>query len=181
MHHCALLLGYGAGAINPYLAFETLNDMIQQRIRQRHPRDRGQELHQGAQQGHAEGDVQDGHLDAPEPLRRAGVRSHRARARLRRQHFTRTASRIAGVGSAVIAEDVRRRTRAFPVRRSVSTISTGAANTSGAATANTISSTPRPSSSSSTRRARVTIRSLRGTRLIDDQSKRLAPCADCSS
>ena len=32
VHHCALLLGYGAGAINPYLAFETLDDMIRQRI-----------------------------------------------------------------------------------------------------------------------------------------------------
>ena len=29
-HHFALLLGYGAGAINPYVAFETLDDMIQQ-------------------------------------------------------------------------------------------------------------------------------------------------------
>jgi len=29
VHHFALLLGYGAGAINPYLAFETLDDMIQ--------------------------------------------------------------------------------------------------------------------------------------------------------
>ncbi len=29
-HHFALLLGYGAGTINPYLAFETLDDMIQQ-------------------------------------------------------------------------------------------------------------------------------------------------------
>ena len=28
VHHCALLLGYGAGAVNPYLAFETLDDMI---------------------------------------------------------------------------------------------------------------------------------------------------------
>src|SRR5258708_35619230 len=27
-HHCSLLLGYGAGAVNPYLAFETLDDMI---------------------------------------------------------------------------------------------------------------------------------------------------------
>jgi len=27
-HHAALLIGYGAGAINPYLAFETLDDMI---------------------------------------------------------------------------------------------------------------------------------------------------------
>jgi glutamate synthase domain-containing protein 2/glutamate synthase domain-containing protein 3 len=28
VHHCALLLGYGAGAVNPYLAFETLADLI---------------------------------------------------------------------------------------------------------------------------------------------------------
>jgi glutamate synthase (NADPH) large chain len=28
VHHCALLLGYGAGVVNPYLAFETLDDMI---------------------------------------------------------------------------------------------------------------------------------------------------------
>src|SRR4030095_13725225 len=32
VHHCALLLGYGAGAVNPYLAFETLGDMVRQRI-----------------------------------------------------------------------------------------------------------------------------------------------------
>jgi glutamate synthase (ferredoxin) len=32
VHHCALLLGYGAGAVNPYLAFETLGDMLRQRI-----------------------------------------------------------------------------------------------------------------------------------------------------
>jgi glutamate synthase (NADPH/NADH) large chain len=31
-HHMALLLGYGAGAINPYLAFETLDDMIRQKL-----------------------------------------------------------------------------------------------------------------------------------------------------
>ncbi|HXI32275.1 MAG TPA: glutamate synthase large subunit, partial [Vicinamibacterales bacterium] len=30
VHHCALLLGYGAGVVNPYLAFETLDDMIRQ-------------------------------------------------------------------------------------------------------------------------------------------------------
>ena len=30
VHHFALLLGYGAAAINPYLAFETLRDMIDQ-------------------------------------------------------------------------------------------------------------------------------------------------------
>ena len=28
MHHFALLIGYGAGAVNPYLAFETLHDLV---------------------------------------------------------------------------------------------------------------------------------------------------------
>src|SRR5919107_202971 len=28
VHHIALLLGYGAGAVNPYLAFDTIIDMI---------------------------------------------------------------------------------------------------------------------------------------------------------
>lgn len=30
VHHFAVLIGYGCGAINPYLAFETIDDMIQQ-------------------------------------------------------------------------------------------------------------------------------------------------------
>jgi len=30
VHHFALLIGYGIGAINPYLAFETISDMIRQ-------------------------------------------------------------------------------------------------------------------------------------------------------
>ncbi|MEI7684315.1 MAG: glutamate synthase large subunit [Planctomycetota bacterium] len=30
VHHFALLVGYGAGAINPYVAFETIEDMIRQ-------------------------------------------------------------------------------------------------------------------------------------------------------
>ncbi len=32
VHHVALLIGYGAGAVNPYLAFETLDDMIAQQV-----------------------------------------------------------------------------------------------------------------------------------------------------
>ena len=30
VHHFALLVGYGATAINPYLAYETIDDMIRQ-------------------------------------------------------------------------------------------------------------------------------------------------------
>src|SRR2546426_10731368 len=29
VHHFALLIGYGAGAVNPYLAFETLGSMVE--------------------------------------------------------------------------------------------------------------------------------------------------------
>ena len=32
VHHVALLIGYGAGAVNPYLAFETLDDLIRQQL-----------------------------------------------------------------------------------------------------------------------------------------------------
>jgi glutamate synthase domain-containing protein 2/glutamate synthase domain-containing protein 1/glutamate synthase domain-containing protein 3 len=32
VHHFALLLGYGASAINPYLAFETIKDMVDQKL-----------------------------------------------------------------------------------------------------------------------------------------------------
>ena len=40
-------------------------------------REGGAQLHQGAQQGHPEGDVQDGHLDAGQLLRRADLRGRR--------------------------------------------------------------------------------------------------------
>jgi glutamate synthase (ferredoxin) len=32
VHHFALLIGYGAGAVNPYLAFESLDDLLRQRL-----------------------------------------------------------------------------------------------------------------------------------------------------
>ncbi|MEM3086402.1 MAG: glutamate synthase large subunit [Halobacteria archaeon] len=32
VHHFSLLIGYGAGAINPYLAFETLHDMVARKV-----------------------------------------------------------------------------------------------------------------------------------------------------
>ena len=32
VHHMALLIGYGAGAINPYLAFESIEDMVRENL-----------------------------------------------------------------------------------------------------------------------------------------------------
>ncbi len=78
VHHFALLIGYGASAVNPYLAFETLDDMI---LPGNAPRtgaqDRRQELRQVDQQGRPQGDVQNGHFDNSELSRRADFRGDR--------------------------------------------------------------------------------------------------------
>jgi len=39
VHHFACLIGYGAGAINPYLAFESIRDMIRKDLIEKDPRD----------------------------------------------------------------------------------------------------------------------------------------------
>ena len=88
VHHVALLIGYGAGAVNPYLAFETIVDMIRLQVLDGvTQRESSLELHQGAQQGHPQGDVEDGDLHAAELLRRADLRSGRPRPGVRRPVF----------------------------------------------------------------------------------------------
>ena len=85
VHHMCLLIGYGAGAVNPWVAFETLDDMIRQGLLPGiDHRARREELHQGAQQGDPQGHGQDGDLDAPELLRRPDLRGHRPRQERRR-------------------------------------------------------------------------------------------------
>ncbi len=91
MHHFACLAGYGAEAINPYLAFETLIAMKDELPRQARREGDRQALHQVDRQGPAQGDVQDGHLDLSVLLRRADFRRGRPAAGLRRQVFHRHA------------------------------------------------------------------------------------------
>ena len=43
VHHFAVLLGYGASAINPYLAFETIYDLGRSRLAARHAADEAME------------------------------------------------------------------------------------------------------------------------------------------
>ena len=111
VHHFCVLAGYGAEAINPYLAFETLDRLHAGPNRRRSGRTVGQELRQGDRQGRAEGDVQDGHLHLPVLLRRADLRRRRPRERFRRQVFHRHDQLIEGVGLAEIAEECVRRHR----------------------------------------------------------------------
>jgi len=118
VHHCALLLGYGAGVVNPYLAFETLDDMIRQRqlagvthdqavTNYIHALNKGilkvmSKMGISTLQGYCGAQI----FEAV-GLDRAFVD----------QYFTWTASRIGGVGIEVIAAEVsKRHAAAFPAR-----------------------------------------------------------------
>ncbi|HEX5407091.1 MAG TPA: glutamate synthase large subunit [Pseudonocardiaceae bacterium] len=116
VHHIALLLGYGAAAVNPYLAFETIEDL------------------------HAHGAITSG--DAPSAVRnyvgalvkgvlkimsKMGISTVGAYTAaqvfesfglaqpLLDEYFTGTSSKLGGVGLEVLAEEVaRRHRRAYP-------------------------------------------------------------------
>ncbi|MDP6582232.1 MAG: glutamate synthase large subunit, partial [Vicinamibacterales bacterium] len=117
-HHMALLLGYGAGAINPYLAFETIEELI------------------------CEGEIPD--IDPPQGIRHhilaltkgvlkvmskmgiSTLQSYRGAQIFEAvglnkpfvdRYFTWTASRIGGIGIDTVAAEVQQRhRRAFPTR-----------------------------------------------------------------
>ena len=91
VHHFACLAGYGAEAINPYLAFETLDRDEGRSAAEARREGNHQALHQVDRQRPAQGDVQDGHLDLSVLLRRADFRRGRPAAGLRRQVFHRHA------------------------------------------------------------------------------------------
>ena len=155
VHHMALLKGFGAAAINPYLAFETIDDMIALGGPDRRDRPPGaEELHQGRVQGHHQGDVQDGHLDGGLLYRGPGVRGgrpgRRGRRRVLHRHgvpHRRCRARRPGRGGGRPPPPV----PPGPARPSWPTASgRWAASTSGAGRARSTSSTRRPCSSCST-------------------------------
>ena len=82
VHHMALLIGFGAAAVNPYMALDTIDDMIAEgsaggRLAPAGPA----QLHEGVLQGRAQGHVENGHLDRGLLHRRPGLRGHRPRPR----------------------------------------------------------------------------------------------------
>jgi glutamate synthase (ferredoxin) len=118
VHHCALLLGYGAGAVNPYLAFETLDDMVRQRILVGITHERAVINYIHA--------LNKGILKVMSKMGISTLQSYCGAQVFEAvglekafvdKFFTRTASRIGGVGIDVIAEEVQRRHgKAFPLR-----------------------------------------------------------------
>jgi glutamate synthase domain-containing protein 2/glutamate synthase domain-containing protein 1/glutamate synthase domain-containing protein 3 len=122
VHHCALLLGFGAGVVNPYLAFETLDDMI--RLRQL-----VDVTHEDAVAHYIKA-LNKGILKVMSKMGISTLQGYCGAQIFEAvgldkafvdQYFTWTASRIGGIGIDVVADEVRRRhTRAFPSRSTAS-------------------------------------------------------------
>ena len=85
VHHFGVLAGYGAEAVHPYLAMETLVVHPQGPAGRPVGRQGDLQLRQGDRQGPVQDHVQDGREHLHELLRRAAVRGHRPEQRHRRQ------------------------------------------------------------------------------------------------
>ena len=118
VHHAALLIGYGASAINPYLAFETLDDMLRQGSLVRMD-------HETAVHNYTKA-LNKGVLKVISKMGISTIQSYCGAQIFEAiglnkefvdRYFTWTASRIGGVGIDVIAEEViLRHQKAYPDR-----------------------------------------------------------------
>ena len=119
VHHFSLLIGYGASAVNPYLAFETLDGMIRDGLLPNID-------HKTACKNFAKAATK-GIVKVMSKMGVSAVQSYHGaqlfeavglRQDLVDQHFTWTASRIGGIGMEVVArEALLRHQAAFPERQ----------------------------------------------------------------
>src|SRR2546427_8772762 len=118
VHHLCLLIGYGAGAVNPWVAFETLDDMVREGLLT--DTDRAK-----AVKNYIKG-LNKGILKVMAKMGISTLQSYTGaqifeaiglNGDLVHRYFTGTVSRISGIGLDVIADEIRRRhERAFPER-----------------------------------------------------------------
>ena len=118
VHHYCLLIGYGASAINPYLAFETLDDMIRL--------DLLTGIDHRKAVNHYTKAVKKGVLKVMSKMGISTLQSYRGAQifeavgldqKFVDTYFTNTPSRISGIGlEEIAAETVERHRRAFPKR-----------------------------------------------------------------
>jgi glutamate synthase (NADPH/NADH) large chain len=116
VHHIALLLGYGAAAVNPYLAFETIEDMIGQGAvtgieAAKAIRNYVQALVKGVLKIMSKMGISTvGAYTAAQVFESLGLAQN-----LLDEYFTGTSSKLGGVGLEVLAEEVAvRHRRAYP-------------------------------------------------------------------
>jgi glutamate synthase (NADPH) large chain len=115
VHHVSLLLGYGAGVVNPYVAFETIDDMIEHGLLAGIERDKAVQHYIKA--------LNKGVLKVMSKMGISALQSYCGAQVFEAiglsqefidRYFTHTTSRVGGVGIDVIAEEVRlRHARAF--------------------------------------------------------------------
>ncbi|MCP5525315.1 MAG: glutamate synthase large subunit [Verrucomicrobiales bacterium] len=119
VHQYAVLIGYGCDAINPYLAFETIDDMIRQRLLTDIEPEKAHQNYTKA--------VVKGVVKVMSKMGISTVASYRGaqifeavglHASVIDRYFTWTPSRVGGIGIDVIAEEVRlRHEAAYPDRQ----------------------------------------------------------------
>ncbi len=118
VHHVALLIGYGAGAVNPWVAFETIDDMIRQGLLAGIEPTTAVKNYIKA--------LNKGILKVMSKMGISTLQSYCGAQIFEAiglekafvdRYFTWTASRVGGIGLDVVAEEVRRRhADAFPAR-----------------------------------------------------------------
>jgi glutamate synthase (NADPH/NADH) large chain len=118
VHHMCLLIGYGAGAVNPWVAFETLDDLIRQGVLT-------DVDHAKAVKNYVKA-LNKGILKVMAKMGISTLQSYTGAQIFEAvglnkdvvgRYFTGTASRVGGIGIDVIAEEVRRRhAQAYPER-----------------------------------------------------------------
>jgi len=120
VHHYATLFGYGAGAVNPYLAFETIAELCQRNMLKTAD---GTLEYKAAQKAYIKG-LNKGMLKVMSKMGISTLHSYRGAQifeavglnhDLVAEFFTHTATRIQGIGLDVIADEVsRRHAHAYP-------------------------------------------------------------------
>ena len=165
MHHFALLIGYGASAVNPYLAFETIHDQVRQGMIPGTAAEAEKKYIKAVNKGIVKviskmgiSTIQSYH--GAQVFEAVGLNQD-----FIDEYFTWTSTRIGGVGIDVVAREVAPapRPRLPAARPSRTAASPPAASTSSARTASTTSSTRRPSTGSSRPAAPATTRPSRST------------------
>src|SRR5208283_1702478 len=119
VHHFSLLIGYGAGAVNPYLAFETVDDMIRQGLLASvTPHDARHNFIKSAVKGVVKVISKMG-ISTIQSYRGAQIfEAVGLHPSVIEKYFTGTASRVGGIGLDVIAREVEMRHElAFPARQ----------------------------------------------------------------
>lgn len=121
VHHFAVLLGYGAGAINPYLAFETLNDRaVQGAFKKFDSSQKNEPVPEAAERNFIQA-VNKGLIKVISKMGISTIQSYRGAQIFEAvgldsdfvdKYFTWTATRIGGIGLKIVEKEVSARHRA---------------------------------------------------------------------